>query len=112
VELSGLRGTLAVVVAQGSPAWTVAVWEGRDWVMGTVHDATSITPAALSDAPGIASQLSSIIVRDSLGLGDHIFLLVDGAVAYHSLPPDGEPYQLVCAPCPPGVVCGPPVAFP
>ena len=122
VELFGLRGTLAVAVAQGSPAWTVAVWEGRDWVIGTVHDYSSLHPSSYADAePGseqathwadLVPKFSSLIVRDSLGVGDHIFALQDGAAAYHSLPPGGEPYQLVCAPCPPGVVCGPPVAYP
>jgi len=122
VELFGLRGTLAVAVAQGSPAWTVAVWEGRDWAIGTVHDYSSLDPSSYADAePGSELALrwadtvlliSSVIVRDRLGVGDHMFILEDGAPLYHSLPPDGKPYQLVCAPCPPGVVCGNPVAYP
>ena len=122
VELFGLRGALSVVVASGTPAWTVAVWEGRDWVVGSVHDESSLTPSTHANAePGselatlwadTVQRISTIIVRDSLSVGDHLFVLSDGVAAYHTHPADGEPYQLVCAPCPPGVVCGPPVAFP
>ena len=117
VQLYGLRGTLSVTVSAGSPAWSVDVWEGRGWTARPPHASTIISSDVFLASDNaqeltVGRDISKFVLAFDLTVGDHVFTLQDGAPVYHEPHPQGEPEQFVCAPCPPGVICGAPVPYP